>query len=106
MPAEVSSSIHVGEQAEVLEQADIGAGGQRRIRPPVLPQARGRRVFVVSMAETAPRPGAGAIRAPGDQGAGGNEPALELELTSGERLRIGRGVDPPTLRMVLEAVRA
>jgi transposase-like protein len=37
--------------------------------------------------------------------ADGNEPALELELTSGERLRIGRGVDAATLRMVLEAVR-
>jgi transposase-like protein len=31
---------------------------------------------------------------------------LELVLTSGERLRIGTGVDATTLRMVLEALRA
>ena len=31
--------------------------------------------------------------------------ALELVLTSGERLRIGREVDAATLRLVLEAVR-
>ncbi len=35
----------------------------------------------------------------------GIAPALELLLSSGERLRIGQGVDPETLRMVLEAVR-
>jgi hypothetical protein len=31
--------------------------------------------------------------------------ALELVLASGERLRIGNGVDAATLRLVLEAVR-
>lgn len=31
--------------------------------------------------------------------------ALELVLSSGERLRIGAGVDAATLRMVLDAVR-
>jgi transposase-like protein len=31
---------------------------------------------------------------------------LELLLVSGERLRIGAGVDPATLRIVLEALRA
>jgi len=31
---------------------------------------------------------------------------LELVLVSGERLRIGAGVDAPTLRMVLAALRA
>ena len=31
---------------------------------------------------------------------------LELELTTGERLRIGSGVDATTLRQVLEALRA
>ncbi len=31
---------------------------------------------------------------------------LELELASGERLRIGKGVDPSALRVVLEALRA
>jgi transposase-like protein len=30
---------------------------------------------------------------------------LELVLNGGERLRIGAGVDPATLRMVLDAVR-
>jgi transposase-like protein len=34
------------------------------------------------------------------------EAALELVLTSGERLRIGAGVDAITLRTVLEALRA
>jgi transposase-like protein len=34
------------------------------------------------------------------------EPALELALASGERLRIGAGVDAQTLRTVLEALRA
>jgi hypothetical protein len=34
------------------------------------------------------------------------EIALELVLASGERLRIGAGVDGPTLRTVLEALRA
>jgi hypothetical protein len=34
------------------------------------------------------------------------EAALELVLTTGERLRIGAGVDPATLRKVLEALRA
>jgi hypothetical protein len=34
------------------------------------------------------------------------DPALELLLVSGERLRIGTGVDPTTLRSVLEALRA
>ena len=37
--------------------------------------------------------------------AGSTASALELVLTNGERLRIGRGVDAPTLRLVLEAVR-
>jgi transposase-like protein len=32
--------------------------------------------------------------------------ALELVLTTGERLRIGAGVDSTTLRQVLEALRA
>jgi len=34
------------------------------------------------------------------------EPDLELVLASGERLRIGSGVDPVALRRVLEALRA
>src|SRR2546422_7958167 len=34
------------------------------------------------------------------------EPGLELVLATGERLRIGAGVDPTTLRTVLEALRA
>ena len=34
------------------------------------------------------------------------EATLELVLTTGERLRIGAGVDPATLRKVLEALRA
>ena len=40
--------------------------------------------------------------------AAGQEPAtaLELVLKSGERLRIGRGVEAETLRTVLEALRA
>jgi len=42
---------------------------------------------------------------------GGRQPAmtesgLELVLATGERLRIGRGVDTITLRTVLEALRA
>jgi hypothetical protein len=36
----------------------------------------------------------------------GNEAPLELVLTTGERLRIGAGVDAATLRTVLEALRA
>jgi hypothetical protein len=32
-------------------------------------------------------------------------PALELVLSTGERLRIGRNVNAATLRVVLEAVR-
>ena len=34
-----------------------------------------------------------------------SEAALELVLATGERLRIGTGVDPATLRTVLDAVR-
>jgi transposase-like protein len=34
------------------------------------------------------------------------ESGLELVLTTGERLRIGAGADPATLRMLLEALRA
>ena len=34
------------------------------------------------------------------------EAALELVLTTGERLRIGAGVEPAALRKVLEALRA
>jgi hypothetical protein len=34
------------------------------------------------------------------------EATLELVLTTGERLRIGAGVDPTALRKVLEALRA
>ena len=34
------------------------------------------------------------------------EPVLELVLATGERLRIGRDVDPATLRAVLEVLRA
>lgn len=34
------------------------------------------------------------------------EAALELVLATGERLRIGAGVDPMALRRVLEALRA
>jgi hypothetical protein len=43
-----------------------------------------------------------------DRGLGqelGREPAVELVLTSGERLRIANGVDGRTLRAVLEALR-
>ena len=36
----------------------------------------------------------------------GTEPAVELVLASGERLRISAGVDVMTLRTVLEALRA
>ena len=35
-----------------------------------------------------------------------SEPALELVLSTGERLRIGAGVNSATLRTVLEALRA
>ena len=45
-----------------------------------------------------------------DRGAAGQEPltepALELVLATGERLRIGAGVDASTLRTVLDALRA
>ena len=34
------------------------------------------------------------------------EPDLELVLATGERLRIGAGIDPTALRRVLEALRA
>lgn len=34
------------------------------------------------------------------------ESGLELVLTTGEHLRIGAGVDPSTLRIVLDALRA
>jgi hypothetical protein len=34
------------------------------------------------------------------------EAALELVLTTGERLRIGTGVEPSTLRLVLDILRA
>jgi hypothetical protein len=33
-------------------------------------------------------------------------PALEIVFVTGERLRIGRGVDASTLRLTLEAIRA
>jgi transposase-like protein len=36
----------------------------------------------------------------------GLEPALELVLANGERLRIARGVDASTLRLTLDAIRA
>jgi transposase-like protein len=44
----------------------------------------------------------------GGPGAAGpsTEPALELLLNTGERLRIGAGVNGATLRTVLEALRA
>ena len=38
--------------------------------------------------------------------AGLPDPALELVLVNGERLRIARGVDAATLRLTLDAVRA
>ena len=38
--------------------------------------------------------------------ASATEARLELVLVTGERLRIGAGVDGTTLRMVLEALRA
>ena len=45
-----------------------------------------------------------------DRGAVRQEPttegSLELVLATGERLRIGAGVDPTTLRTVLDALRA
>ena len=45
-----------------------------------------------------------------DRGAARQEPstevALELVLATGERLRIGAGIDPATLRTVLDALRA
>ena len=42
----------------------------------------------------------GAVREPAA------ETVFELVLTTGERLRIGAGVDPTALRRVLEALRA
>ena len=54
--------------------------------------------------------GAGAFRVGGTRSGSGRsraaEAALELVLTTGERLRIGAGVDAATLRTVLDALRA
>lgn len=42
----------------------------------------------------------------GEEQDGAMKAALELVLATGERLRIGDGVDPMALRKVLEALRA
>ncbi len=46
-----------------------------------------------------------ALLAPAPAAAPGRDPALELVLRNGERLRIGNQVDAATLRLVLETVR-
>jgi len=65
-------------------------------------------MFLLRLAETTPEKRAGAFRV--DRRAAQLEPAmetaLELLLATGERLRIGAGVDAATLRTVLEALRA
>jgi hypothetical protein len=69
---------------------------------------RGALVLLLAQA-AAHQPASGALRIGGERiGAGGaaTKTELELALVSGERLRIGTGVDVTTLRAVLAALRA
>ena len=67
-------------------------------------------ILVLRSAQAAAETGAGTFRIGGDveavRQASATEARLELVLVSGERLRIGAGVDGTTLRMVLEVLRA
>jgi hypothetical protein len=60
-------------------------------------------VLLLRLAETAPGKRARAVRSGGEKRAA--EAALELVLPTGERLRIGPGVDITTLRTVLDVLR-
>ena len=98
----------VGNQAGVLEQADQRAGGQR---------AEGPAVFVASVGSgeysfykwrrrlQQSEPVRFAMLATAPTAAPRRDPAFELVLRNGERLRISNQVDAAMLRLVLEAVR-
>ncbi|MFZ0589666.1 MAG: hypothetical protein WAM39_04235 [Bryobacteraceae bacterium] len=59
------------------------------------------------MAETVAKKRDGAICGTGGEGGSAELiSALELVLSGGERLRIGKGVDAATLRLVLDVIRA
>ena len=97
----------VGNQAGVLEQTDSRAGDERAGGPVVLPRARNLREHsFYYWRKRLRRKDDGAIRSARNQAGGRRQPpAMELVLSTGERLRIGDGVDAATLRLVLDAVR-
>jgi transposase-like protein len=72
-------------QQEITEQSFYYWRKRLRLREPV-------RCALVETGAVRPEPAA--------------DPVLELVLTTGERLRIGAGVQATTLRTVLEALRA
>jgi transposase-like protein len=95
----------VGNQAGILGQADSRAGGERQaVRPFCRERGIGEHSFYqwrkrLRQSETV-RFALLESRPSGDMTA-----AIELVLTSGERLRIGNQVNATALRLVLDAVR-
>ena len=87
-----------------------GATAQRNVREAVLQGTRTDGILLLRLAQTARGNRAGAVRFGGKASGGGRsgtaETVLELVLATGERLRIGAGVDAATLRTVLDALRA
>ena len=92
-----------------MARADSGARAQRTVRKGLLQRARANGVVVLFLAQTAARNGpvrfALVERGPVRQESA-LEAQLELVLASGERLRIGAGVEAATLRLFVEALRA
>ena len=86
------------------------ARAQRNFSEAVLQGTGAYRIFLLRLAQTAPDRQQPVRFALVERGATRQEPAaeaaLELVLATGERLRIGAGVDAATLRTVLEALRA
>ena len=65
-------------------------------------------MLLLRLAETAPGKSRGAVRPCGEDRTkqeASAKPPLELVLATGERLRIGPGVDVTTLRAVLDLLR-
>jgi hypothetical protein len=56
--------------------------------------------------QTEPAPQFALVRTKAAAATGAEAPPLEIIFVTGERLRIGRGVDAATLRLTLEAIRA
>ena len=85
-----------------MDPNGCSAGEERAVGAGILQGTRAERTVLLWLAAAVAEPGAGGVRAGRDEG-GASEAAIEIVLTSGDRLRIG--CDAASLRMVLSVLR-